>query len=1284
MVAAHGGQDGGAGRAAVEQLTAGRPARTAVLTTMRRHHGGTADVATALGRAYTAGLEPFGGLPRHAAASVPGYPLRPERHWTDARPRGSGAARGFDAPLLPAPGEEDARHGALELSLGNPPWLEDHRVHGTAVLPAAGMLAVAVNTARSLPGSPVRRLEKVSFAKEIAVTDEITRLTAEWRGGADGGTFRLLSLPAGAAGWQENAVARAAARPGPRPAPAFPGWQGALEPQDTAAFYRDWAARGLEYGPAFQGIGTLVVDPDGGRAVGEVVLADRLRAGNRTHALHPALWDGALQVCLSLCADLAPGAAVVPTAVERIELPGEPGEPATRIWSHAVRRAEGVFDIEIFDAAERPLLVMEGLTLTPLPGAGAGTGTDAERLHRIEWTDVTAPRPAPAETGNWLVTAAVPADGPQDSARTGPAAVPARLAAALAAAGATVTRTAGAVLPDGGDLPGHVAFVAPDATDGEDAQRRGLTRLAALARACSDLPVPPRLTVVTGRAQATGADDAPDPGAALYWGFTRVLRREHPELLARVVDVDPADDGADWAAELVEDTAEDQVALRAGRRFAARLTRGAADAESGALPVPRAGRQPFRAAARRPGAREAVEFLPLARRAPGPGEIEIEVLAVALDHGDAQRVFGPPAGVAGALPLGSGCAGRVVAAGPGVTAFTPGDRVAACAAGTFASHVTVRAEHAVPVPDTLGDAEAAALPLPMGAAWYALSDLGRLEPGETVLIDLPPQVAVRAAVEQVARVLGARIVTTSAAPGQDAADLVVDPADPAWTDAVRAATGGRGVDLVLASPAGRPGDGRLDAVADGGRYITFGGTGGRALGAEAYSRGLTLSAVHLPALLGPRSRRFAAALASAWRLLADGKLDPLPVRTRPMADAVAALRESVEAAAGGVRTVLVDAADVTGVTALPLSGGRFRPDGTYLLTGGLGALGLSLAEYLAAHGAGCLVLLGRSAPGPDAAARVEALRAAGTQVTTERCDAADPDAVRAVLARVREQLPPLRGVVHAAGLLEDATVRNLTEEQVSRVLAPKTAGARNLDEATEGDPLDLFVLFSSAAALVGNAGQAAYAAANSYLDALAEARRRRGRPALSVQWGPFTGTGLAASEEQRGARLEERGMGGFPPEDAWPALLRMLERDEPVTGYVPIALRRWFDAYPDTAALGSWERLHAAARDDGASAGGGDFLARLLATPAGDRPAVAEEEVRRLAGRVLRLGAEGVGREVPFKELGLDSLMGLELRNRLEAAFGLRLSPTLLWSYGTAAALAAALCERLPDPAAAD
>lgn len=1260
---------------AIEQVVAGHTRRAAVLTTMRRGQGGTADIAGALGRGYVSGLAPFGGLPRRGGPAVPGYPLRQDRYWTAERPRGSGAARGFDAPLLPAPGEADVRHGALELSLNSPPWLEDHKVYGTPVLPGAGMLAMAVNTARALPGPAFRRLEKIRFRKEIALTEDATRLTVEWRGGTTGGGFRLMSLPEGGVGWEENATARVDHRESSRPATDFPDWHTGLDPAGSADFYRSWAERGLEYGPAFQGIRTLYTHPAGQHALAEVVLADRLRAGNRAHTLHPALWDGALQASLALCDSYAPGTAVVPTAVDRVELLDDLAEPVTRVWSHALRRAEGVFDVEIFDAEHRPLLVMEGLELKPLPGSADGGTADNERLHRIEWTDLTEPpQSAGKPGGHWLVC--------------GEADMAGRLAEALSETGVDVTRAVAAGPSEVPALSETVVFVAPDADAGDEAQQHGLSRLAELARACSDLPVPPRLAVVTTVAQAADSGDVPDPGGALYWGFTRVLRREHPELAARVIDVDPADFGgpAEWVTELLRDGAEDQVALRAGRRLAARLTRGVTDGDPAVtMPARRTCRQPFRAGARRPGAREPVEYLPLARRSPGPGEIEIEIGAVAMDQGDALRAFGThPVSGGDAVPLGSGCAGRITAVGPDVTVVAPGDRVAACAIGALASHVTVRADHAARIPDGLGDAEAAALPLPMAAAWYALSDLGRLEAGETVLIDLPAGAAARPAVEQIARVLGARVIVTADGGHRDGpgADDVIDIRNPGWADAVRAATGGRGVDLVLASPAGLPGDGGLDALAEGGRYIAFGGSGSRALGAEAFSRGVSLSTVRLPGLLEHQGRRFACALKAAWELVVNGKLEVLPVRVHAFAEAAAALRESMNGGGRGERTVLVDSSTVESVTPLPMPGGRFRADGSYVVTGGLGALGLSLAEFLAANGAGSLVLLGRSDPTPAAAERVQALRAAGTMVRTVRCDVADRDGVRGVLADARDQLPTLRGVVHAAGMLDDATVRNLTPQQVQRVLAPKTVGARNLDAATAEDPLDFFVLFSSAAALVGNAGQAAYAAANAYLDTFAEARRRRGLAALSVQWGPFTGVGLAASDEQRGARLEERGMGGFRPDEAWSALVRMLDRDQPVTGYVPIQLRQWFDAYPDTAALGSWERLHAAARDGGSAvAAGGDFLAQLLRTAPEARVQAAEEEVRRLAGRVLRLDTDRVGSEIPFKALGLDSLMGLELRNRLEAAFGLTLSPTLLWSYGTAGALANALCERLPAPA---
>ncbi|MFE0809333.1 SDR family NAD(P)-dependent oxidoreductase [Streptomyces sp. NPDC058848] len=1273
---------------AVEQLAAARLEPPVVLPTLRRHHGTPDDMARALARAYVTGLEPFGELPRHHTTTVPGYPLRPDRHWIPPRTGRSGAAPGFAPQLTPAPGERGSWTGQVELSVTDLPWLADHEVYGTAVLPGAAMLTLAVNAVLARTGSTPARLHDIAFRKEIALTGNGTRLTAEWRDYGSGpaaartGTFRLLALPEGATDWETSMTAQAdatAERRATAPAaPPFPDWHTGTDPVPADTFYRACAERGLDYGPAFQGVRRLYTHPSGRQTLGEVVLDDRLHAGNRPHVLHPALWDGALQVSLPLHDGPR---AVVPTGVRQVWLPATPEEPVTTVWSHAVRRDDGLVDLCLYDAGRRPLALMEGLELRQLPGA-AGTGPDDARLHHLAWTDITAPDQAgqaaeTADAGHWLVC------GP-GGRRTE------ALVAALTAAGARPEHhdTGGwdepaAVTPalDGTAAPDGVLFLAPPA-DTPDAARRGLLALSHLARACADLGTTPRLCVLTRLAQAATADDLPDSDAALYWGFTRTLRREHGELEPRLVDVDDSD--PDWATAcagllLHGPGTEDQLALRRGRLFAARLTRGLpAEEAGGTLPVPRTPRQPFRVArASRPGRAGDVRCIPLTRRDPGPGEIEIEVAAGALADPE----------LAGPDRLAAECAGRVTAVGPGVSGLSVGDRVAACAPDALASHVTVRADHARPVPDDLDDARAATLPLTMAAAWYALHDLAHVEPEDTVLIHAAAGGIGHAALG-IARALGARVLVTadSEAGRRLLRDRgltdVFDCADPSWASEVRAATAGRGVDLVLNT---LPGDAvtlGLGVLAEGGRFVHVGradAQAGRRLGLEALGRGVSLLAVEPLDLPRSRPERFARALRAVWELVIADKLEAQEVQGMPFAAAGEALRLLTDGDRTG-RICLTDPHTVHQVVAEPLPGGRLRPDGTYLVTGGLGALGLSLAEYFAEHGARTLVLLGRSGPRPEAEPRLAALRERGVTVHTPACDVSDAAALHAALDAVRAELPPLRGVVHAAGLLADATVRNLTGQQLAAVLAPKTTGARLLDAATEQDPLDFFVLFSSAAALVGNAGQAAYAAANAGLDALAESRRRRGLPALSVQWGPFSDVGLAATDERRGARLEERGMGGFPTHEAWQALLRLLERDTPVAGYVPINARQWFDAYPDTAALGSWQRLRAAAEDAGA-AQGGEFLARLLDTPAEERAELVEGRVRELSGRVLRLDAARIDRDTPFKALGLDSLMSLELRNRLEAVFGLRLSPTVLWAYGSPKALSAYLCEQLaPAP----
>ncbi|HEX7836419.1 MAG TPA: zinc-binding dehydrogenase, partial [Kofleriaceae bacterium] len=501
-------------------------------------------------------------------------------------------------------------------------------------------------------------------------------------------------------------------------------------------------------------------------------------------------------------------------------------------------------------------------------------------------------------------------------------------------------------------------------------QRRGLVALTALVKACTALPTVPRLVVVTANAQAATPDDRPDPGAALYAGFVRVVCREHPELSPLVVDVAPAreadeDWAVDCAAELVAGDGEDQVALRAGRRLVGRLVRGEVTegsiegsiegstessidrARAWATPP-----QPFRLHAARPGLLDGLEYRPLCRRAPAAGEIEIEVTAASLNFIDVMKAMGTYPGLAGrAARLGGECAGRIVAVGPGVTTMAVGDRVVACASGSFASHVTVRADHAQPIPSDLDDEAAAGLPLVLTTAWYALHDLARLGRGESVLIHAATGGLGLCAI-QVAKRLGARVLATAGSEPKRSylralgiAD-VFDSRDLSWASGVRAATRGRGVDVVLNSLTGAAMALGLDALAEDGRFVEVGKQdihGGRSVRLAAFQKGISLAAVDLAGLMERRPERFARALAAAWAQVCSAAIRPLPTTASPFAQAADALRTMARGHHIG-KLVLTAPETVRGIVPEAMPDGRFRGDATYLITGGLGGLGLSLAE----------------------------------------------------------------------------------------------------------------------------------------------------------------------------------------------------------------------------------------------------------------------------------------------------------------------------------------------------
>ncbi|MDC0721162.1 type I polyketide synthase [Nannocystis bainbridge] len=339
-----------------------------------------------------------------------------------------------------------------------------------------------------------------------------------------------------------------------------------------------------------------------------------------------------------------------------------------------------------------------------------------------------------------------------------------------------------------------------------------------------------------------------------------------------------------------------------------------------------------------------------------------------------------------------------------------------------------------------------------------------------------------------------------------------------------------------------------------------------------------------------------------------------------------------------------------------------RADATYLLTGGLGGLGLEAARWLVQAGARHLVLVGRSGVGSDA--QVEAiagLAAAGAQVVVERADIAEPAELARVLASMRLHMPPLAGVVHAAGVLHDGLVVDQDRERLQAVFAPKVRGAWNLHQATRDLPLDWFVLYSSASSLFGSPGQANYAAANAFVDALALHRRAAGLPALAIHWGAFADVGLAAARSDRGARLAGRGMASLDPATSGPLLGRLIAAGETLLGVAAFDPARWLEYHPQIAGSGLFARLREQSRATEASP---DLQAALVAADPPGRARLCEQLLREQAAQVLRLAPSQIDHESSLKHHGVDSLMAIELKNRVHARTGVRL-PVVSFLQGT-------------------
>jgi NADPH:quinone reductase-like Zn-dependent oxidoreductase/acyl carrier protein len=802
----------------------------------------------------------------------------------------------------------------------------------------------------------------------------------------------------------------------------------------------------------------------------------------------------------------------------------------------------------------------------------------------------------------------------------------------------------------------------------------------------------PRIWLVTRGAQAVGREPLSVAQAPL-WGLGRTVVHELPRLELTRIDLAPGGSAGEIVSllsEFASSDREDEIAFRPDGRYVGRLVRRPLSASAtDRLIAARGG--PFQLRIDRPGVLDRLALRPLRRRAPGRGEVEIEVALASVNFIDVLRAMGVyPGQDDGSIALGGECAGRITRIGEGVHGLHVGDDVVALAPASIATHVTTTASFVVRRPAGLHPADAAAAPAAFMTAWIALHHLARMKRGERILIHSAAGGTGLAALEIASRI-GAEIYATAGNDEKRAflasrgVRLVADSRALTFADAVMDATEGRGVDVVLNSLSGEAIDRSLAIVAPYGRFVELGKRdiyNDAPLRLGHFKRCLSYFALDLAAMTADRPGETAAVLHEVIDALAAGRLTPLPRTIVPVSQAADAFRTM--AGARHIGKLVIDLADPEARISVPAGLSR-ASGGTVLITGGLGGLGLAAARRLVDEGARRLVLVGRrGAATPQQAEAVASLERSSAEIVIAKADVADACALRQVLDAIAASGPKLCGVVHAAGVLADALLIDQSAGHYAAVAAPKIAGAWNLHALTKDTPLEFFVLYSSAASLFGAPGQGNYAAANAFLDALAHHRRAIGLPALSINWGAFSEVGLAAARDDGLTRLAAFGVRSLTPAEGTGMLARLLESDEAQVGVVPLDMRRWLSFHPRLASSPLFSELVRAAKGPAAPS---DvvLVARLRAATAADRRALVEEFVIDQVAHVVRVDRSRIERSMPFKSLGIDSLMGLELRNRLESALGVRLPATLVWSYGDAEALAAYLATRLdgkaPSPA---
>lgn len=1220
---------------------------------------------------------------------------------------------GFSEPVHPLLGGRLNSPSAIwqkTLDLQEQGYLADHQVEGEIVYPGAAYVEMALALADVQGKGAQVTLENVEF-KRAFFLDKEKPTVLESKVDERDGHFQISAVDSQTGQWgivsegvisditrqSSNGVVHLSELTGKLPLK--------LEKDD---FYRHCHKLGLTYQENFQPVEAAWHGET--ESVVEISLPSSLADSVDSYLLHPVILDGAFQ---SLFPTIAKG--YLPVKMAEINYYRKPG---ARCFCHfrTVYKDDSriIGNLTLFDADGNVLVEVVG---GELKSTQTQTGDESSKdsiLYDFNWLPqpLTEPESGSVESqnGQWLIFA--------DSRGVGQ-----RLAVELEkrAQAVCIIRqgeafdqtgehrfTAGA--NSSGDIVniinryakssrGIVYLWGLESQDCENANAEtvladcGLTTITPvyLAQALDKVEWQHKQSVylISQSVFRLDGDTAlPRPIQGALWGFGRVFASEHPEYRVSMVDLAAQVDEsivAQLADNVIDDAYEQEIALRPFGRYVNRL-RAINDSQLNDyawIEVEYMGDRPFQVVrnSKSGGGADRWALKTFSLPEPAADEVVLKVDYAAVNRHSLETILKLNAEVdtdgARREFHGFECTGTVIGLGGNVSRFVVGDQVIAFAKEGLSSVARANSITVVRKPERLSSEQAASIPGAFLAAHYSLNYLARMQEGEAVLIHEAADDIGLAAV-QLARLKKARVYATAGTEEQRAylntlgLEGVFDSTTFEFARQIASlfeGEGGRGIDIALNVLPGQFVNKTLALINPFGRFIELGGNAagpGAALPEKLAERSISYQAVDVANLVGRRIGLCGELLQEIIDMFDGGLLSPLPVTPLPvnaMDKAVAGWNEGSRSRKVALAFTVPDVKVVQG-----LDHDVIKPGRSYLVTGGLGGLGLEIMNWLAEKGAQSIVLIGRSAPSEEAGRKIDAVRGMGVDVVTLRADVTDAGDVAKVVETIEKGRHPLAGIIHSAGVLDDGTIMLQTPEKFNKVLAPKVKGAWNLHQLTQHIELDFFVCFSSIASIVGWAGQSNYASANAFMDTLAFHRRALGKPALTINWGPWGGSGMAASLDARDIqRMKDAGMEALSPEQGLAAMSRLLAYKVPQAGVFDLNWSLIARQYPDPAQKTLFKDFMGESQT-GATL---DLMEQLKSAPADQRESILEDNIRRILADVLGIDApESIDSSSNIFEYGMNSLMSMDFKNRLQSMLKSKLPATFALKYPTVRAMA--------------